>query len=106
MTELDLGAILARNEATQTWAYRDAPAVPAVASQHFSYDVPALVSAVDRLANTPGRDATWVVARAGGRYCERCEGEIQRGHAYQEKPGTGGLLEHIHCPDQPLTREA
>lgn len=41
----------------------------------------------------------WIVARDGGRYCERCEQEIRRGEAYEEQPGTGGLAAHIHCPD-------
>lgn len=62
-----------------------------------------LITVLDE-TRTRMRDAEasrgWVVARDGGRYCERCEGEIQRGHAYEEQPGTGGLLEHIHCPDQ------
>jgi hypothetical protein len=44
----------------------------------------------------------WIVARDGGRYCERCEHEIRRGEAYELEPGTGGLIQHIHCPDLPL----
>lgn len=40
----------------------------------------------------------WIVARDGGRDCERCEGEIRRGEAYELLPGSGGLLAHIHCP--------
>jgi hypothetical protein len=43
----------------------------------------------------------WVVARDGGRYCERCEREIRRGEAYELEPGTGGLVQHVHCPDLP-----
>lgn len=60
-----------------------------------------LIGLISR-AYAAGQEAArdWIVARDGGRYCERCEGEIQRGHAYQEQPGTGGLFEHIHCPDQ------
>lgn len=41
----------------------------------------------------------WVVARDGGRWCERCEGEVTRGQAYDTLPGTGGHVVHIHCPD-------
>jgi hypothetical protein len=48
------------------------------------------------------RDAQqWVVARDGGRWCERCEQEVARGQAYDNLPGTGGHVQHIHCPDQP-----
>lgn len=43
----------------------------------------------------------WIVARDGGRYCERCEQEITRGQAYEEQPGTGGLLVHFRCRDLP-----
>lgn len=43
----------------------------------------------------------WVVARDGGRHCERCEQEVVRGQAYEDQPGTGGLLTHIYCPDLP-----
>lgn len=42
--------------------------------------------------------SSWIVARDGGRDCERCEQEIRRGEAYEIQPGTGGLLAHIHCP--------
>jgi hypothetical protein len=42
----------------------------------------------------------WIVARDGGRWCERCEGEVTRGQAYDVQPGTGGLVVHIHCPDK------
>lgn len=42
----------------------------------------------------------WIVARDGGRFCERCEWEIRRGEAYELLPGSGGLLQHVHCPDQ------
>lgn len=43
----------------------------------------------------------WIVARDGGRCCERCEAEIRRGEAYEQMPGSGGLLTHVHCPDSP-----
>jgi septal ring factor EnvC (AmiA/AmiB activator) len=42
----------------------------------------------------------WAVARDGGRYCECCEQEVKRGHAYDVQPGTGGLIQHIYCPDR------
>jgi hypothetical protein len=42
----------------------------------------------------------WVVARDGGRYCERCEQEVSRGEAYEYLPGTGGLIAHVHCPHE------
>lgn len=41
----------------------------------------------------------WIVARDGGRYCERCEAEIRRGEAYQLEPGVDELR-HIHCPNE------
>jgi len=41
----------------------------------------------------------WIVARDGGRFCERCEGEVRRGEAYALEPGTGGLMIHVFCPD-------
>lgn len=43
----------------------------------------------------------WIVARDGGRDCETCEQEITRGQAYEEQPGTGGLLVHFRCRDLP-----
>jgi hypothetical protein len=43
----------------------------------------------------------WVVARDGGRYCERCEQEVSRGEAYENLPGTGGLIAHVRCPEVP-----
>ena len=43
--------------------------------------------------------AHWIVARDGGRYCERCEQEIRRGEAYEHSGWD--RLSHIHCPDQP-----
>lgn len=42
----------------------------------------------------------WVVARDGGRWCERCEQEVTRGEAYENLPGTGGLIAHIFCPHE------
>jgi hypothetical protein len=42
---------------------------------------------------------TWGVAPCGGRYCETCEQEVRRGEAYKEQPGTGGLIQHVHCRD-------
>ena len=42
----------------------------------------------------------WIVARDGGRYCERCEQEIRRGEAYELELSTG-LLTHVRCPDDP-----
>lgn len=48
-----------------------------------------------QLHTSPG----WIIARAATRNCERCEHQIQRGHAYREQPGTGGLVEHVYCPD-------
>lgn len=45
------------------------------------------------------RAARWIVARDGGRDCERCEQEIRRGEAYEYVPGGGpDDLRHIHCP--------
>lgn len=59
---------------------------------------------LDRWRKT-GRDVIaqsgWIVARDGGRHCERCEAEIRRGEAYQLEPGTGGLATHVSCPDLP-----
>lgn len=49
--------------------------------------------------------AHWIVARDGGRNCERCEGEIRRGEAYELQAGTGGLIAHIRCP-RPKKRRA
>ena len=49
-------------------------------------------------AEAAERARQWIVARDGGRHCERCEGEVRRGEAYELEPGTGGLLLHIHCP--------
>jgi hypothetical protein len=46
---------------------------------------------------------SWMVARDGGRFCERCEAEVRRGEAYELLPGSGGLLQHVHCPDQGRT---
>lgn len=43
--------------------------------------------------------ASWIVARDGGRHCERCEAEVTRGQAYELQDGTGGLVAHIHCPE-------
>lgn len=40
----------------------------------------------------------WIVARDGGRHCERCEAEIRRGEAYET---LAGPALHIRCPDQP-----
>jgi hypothetical protein len=54
-----------------------------------------LASARQQLAS-----ASWIVARDGGRYCERCEGEVRRGEAYELEPGSGGLMVHIHCPNE------
>lgn len=42
----------------------------------------------------------WVVARDGGRWCERCEQEVTRGEAYENLPGTGGLIAHVLCPHE------
>lgn len=52
-------------------------------------------------AARPVAQAHWVVARDDGRWCERCEAEVRRGEAYEEQPGTGGLVVHIRCPDMP-----
>lgn len=41
----------------------------------------------------------WVVARDGGRWCERCEGEVTCGQAYENLPGTGGHIQHVRCPN-------
>jgi hypothetical protein len=35
----------------------------------------------------------------GSRRCETCEQEVRRGEAYKEQPGTGGLIQHVHCRD-------
>lgn len=40
----------------------------------------------------------WIVARDGGRECERCTGEVARGQAYGLLPS--GDLYHVHCPDR------
>lgn len=47
----------------------------------------------------------WIVARDGGRHCERCEGEVRRGEAYELQDGTGDLLLHIHCPTPEVSDE-
>jgi hypothetical protein len=57
------------------------------------------IAAADKLRTA----AEWAVARDGGRYCERCEGEVTRGQAYELQSGTGGLIAHIHCPDKEAT---
>lgn len=62
-----------------------------------------LASARQELAELRARQ--WIVARDGGRWCERCEGEIRRGEAYELQPGTGGLALHIRCPN-PITEGA
>jgi hypothetical protein len=36
----------------------------------------------------------------GSRRCETCEQEVRRGEAYSEQPGTGGLIQHVHCPER------
>lgn len=46
---------------------------------------------------TPGPDI--VVARNLAGHCEKCEGRIVRGQACAIQPGTGGFVEHVHCPD-------
>lgn len=58
-------------------------------------DVPDLLAEIQRLRHAQH----WVVARDGGRHCERCEQEVTRGEAYEELPGTGGLIAHVLCPD-------
>jgi len=52
---------------------------------------------LERLRTATG----WIVARKGGRYCERCEQEVRRGEAYELEPGTSGLILHVQCPDVP-----
>lgn len=42
---------------------------------------------------------SWIVARDGGRNCQRCEQEIRRGEAYELMYGTDAL-QHIHCRDR------
>lgn len=43
--------------------------------------------------------SSWIVARDGGRDCLFCDGEIQRGEAYELVPGEGpDALRHVHCP--------
>lgn len=125
MNELDMAAIQRRVGSARTWAALqvdlDDSKLPPNLIEHFDRDVPALVDAVRRLEQANAEliavlDATrarmreaeaareWVVARDGGRHCERCEGQIQRGHAYEGQPGAGGLLQHIHCPDEVTAR--
>jgi hypothetical protein len=101
VTTLDLNAILTRAEQAYAAAKNDADdlgrsELTTATREHFNYDVPALIGAVKRL--TAARH--WVVARDGGRFCECCEWEIRRGEAYEPLPGSGGLLQHVHCPDQ------
>jgi hypothetical protein len=100
MTGLDLDAILNRAAQAYTAAKRDArdlglSELTDDTKQHFDHDVPALIGAIKEL--TAARH--WMVARDGGRFCERCEWEIRRGEAYELLPGSGGLLQHVHCPD-------
>lgn len=45
----------------------------------------------------------WIVARDGGRWCERCEHEIRRGEAHELVPLTDALR-HVRCPDEPDER--
>lgn len=59
-----------------------------------------LASARTELDRLRSSYSGWIVARDGGRHCERCEGEVRRGEAYTEQPGTGGLIQHIHCPTE------
>lgn len=58
-----------------------------------------LRKALDRWRKT-GQDVIaqsgWIVARDGGRSCERCEQEIRRGEAYQYL-GVDDLR-HVYCP--------
>jgi chromosome segregation ATPase len=42
----------------------------------------------------------WIVARDGGRHCERCEQEIRPGEAFSPTPGSEHLVLHVHCPTQ------
>ena len=46
---------------------------------------------------TPGPDIA--VARDVAGWCETCEARVTRGQAYLVMPGTGGLVQHVHCPD-------
>lgn len=50
-----------------------------------------------RLEQQPAQDLRIAEDLAG--YCERCEGEISRGHAYTVTAGAENLLEHVHCPN-------
>lgn len=56
--------------------------------------------AADELAELRAAQS-WIVARDGGRYCERCVQEIQRGQAYVPPLPGIGLYEHALCPDLP-----
>jgi hypothetical protein len=101
MSDRDLGAILTRAEQAYTAAKNDADdlgrsELTDATRQHFDHDVPALLCAIKELTAAQH----WMVARDGGRFCEGCEWEIRRGEAYELLPGTGGLLQHVHCPDQ------
>lgn len=53
---------------------------------------------VENLRTELAESRNWIVARDGGRTCERCEGEVRRGEAYEVQDSTDGLLLHIECP--------
>lgn len=60
-------------------------------------------SARYELAQVLERYSGWVVARDGGRDCDRCGQEIRRGEAYTNDT-TGDVQTHVHCPDRGDTR--
>ena len=57
-----------------------------------------LASARTELAQL--RYSGWIVARDGGRDCERCKQEIRRGEAYEDIPDTDGAYLHAYCPTE------
>ena len=39
-------------------------------------------------------------ARTGGQACEICARDIRPGETIASQPGTGGLVQHVVCPDR------
>lgn len=39
------------------------------------------------------------IARTGGQRCEVCENEVRPGETVASQPGTGGLIQHVLCPE-------